>query len=50
MSNMVFAVRSFAVRGSIEKSSKYIQIKCGFQFGLVQFAILFLDWFRYDHP
>jgi hypothetical protein len=53
MSNMVFAVRSFAVRGSIEKSFKYIQAKCnfcGFQFELVRFAILLLDWFGYDYP
>jgi hypothetical protein len=28
-----------------------VQTKCTFlRFELVQFAILFLDWFGYDHP
>jgi hypothetical protein len=36
----------------VKKSSKFIQTKCGFcgfQFELVRFAVLLLDWFGYDH-
>jgi hypothetical protein len=49
----VFAARGFAVGGSIKKSSKYIQTKCGFcsfRFGLIRFTVLLLVWFGYDHP
>jgi hypothetical protein len=39
-------------RGSPKKSTKSIQIKCGFcgfRFGLIWIAVLLLVWFDYDH-